>query len=263
MTGVVEKMMRRRRAGFTLIELIGVMAIMTIMAGVLVPNVLRSIETASAKAEAKSVASLAAGIKACVRDTGTMPTSATWTAAVAGYSELSAHDLAKNRRQNPRVLLTDSTTSRAMILSVMSTNPNLTLPDPATINAAKFAQIWNTVDNAIPPTNWAPAIWAGWTNVANSEQWLIVERINLLGDLFSFPFSLNNNGTQPVSYRIISPNGTAQSPPSVGPGGLVSFSLRARQRLELFDHTGVLNYSYVVSTNGGTFDFDGTNWLPQ
>ena len=48
----------RGAAGFTLIEMIGVLAIMAVLASVLVPNVLHTLDRAALSAEATTLANL-------------------------------------------------------------------------------------------------------------------------------------------------------------------------------------------------------------
>ena len=65
-------------AGFTLIEMIGVLAIMGILAGVLVPNALRAIENAAVAAEVKTLHGLGDQVRTYLRTQGTPPPVATW-----------------------------------------------------------------------------------------------------------------------------------------------------------------------------------------
>ena len=60
--------------GFTLIELIGVLAIMTILAGVIAPNALQSIERAAIRAEHQTLANLGEQVELYLRDQGALPT---------------------------------------------------------------------------------------------------------------------------------------------------------------------------------------------
>ncbi len=252
------------RAGFTLIELIGVMAIMVIIAGVVTPNVLHSIDLAAAKAEASSLSNLATEISLYTRDSGAMPTAANWTTVIVPYTELSSAELAQNRRQRARVLLTDATTNRAMILSVMNANAAFTLPGAVT--AANFALIWNTVDSTNPAANWQGANWSGWSAVANSEQFMVIQRINLSSQLQTYSIPLKNtSAVTTVSYQVLNINGTIAASANIAASGTAALSLRTGQKINLYTAANQvnLNYTYVVGTTGRSIDFISPNWVPQ
>jgi type II secretory pathway pseudopilin PulG len=258
-------------AGFSLIELIGVLAIITILAGTIAPNALRSIERAAVRAEEQSLSTIGEQVKLYLRDQGTLPTPANWTTTLAAYSDLSPTDLAINRRNNARVFILDparSPAERAIILSSMRSGLNV--PTAGNINTAgRFQALWDTAENTLPST----ASWGGWNtwrNTANSEDFLVVERINLLPiyrtEFRSFTITLNNNGTTNASYNLVPASGTAQSVVNIPAGATaILTNLRVSDRVNLYRSSGGgnLDYSYVVSDTGKTVDFDGIQWLPQ
>jgi type II secretory pathway pseudopilin PulG len=261
----------RPASAFTLIEVIGVLAIMAIMASVLVPNALRSLDQAAIIAEAQTLGNVGTEVTLYLRDQGAVPTPATWTAAIGGYAGLSPADLATNKRGMTRVYVTDpaaNPTQRVLLLSSM--RPNLALPTAANINtAARFQAIWQTADGAVPPA----ASWAGWNRwgaMANSGNFLVIERVNLLPiydtDLENLTLTLNNRGAATASYNLVLADGTIQGAVNVPAGNTVVLAnQRPKIRLNLYTAAGgaMLNYSYVLSTTGKTFDFNGTAWLPQ
>jgi prepilin-type N-terminal cleavage/methylation domain-containing protein len=261
----------RRTAGFTLIEVIGVLAIMAIMASVLVPNALHSLDQAAVSAEIQTLGTVGTEVTLYLRDQGAVPTPATWDTAIAGYAGLSPSDLATNKRGVARVYLTDpaaNPTQRVLLLS--SLRANLALPTAANITtAARFQAIWQTADGSVPPA----ASWAGWTKwgaTANSGNYLVIERVNLLPvydtDLENLTLTLNNRGAGPASYNLVLANGTVQGSVDVPAGKTVILTnQRPKIRLNLYSAGGgnPLNYSYVLSSSGKTFDFNGTDWLPQ
>lgn len=260
----------RTRAGFTLIELIGVLAIIAVLAAVVAPNALRSIERAAVRGEAESLHALGSQLKLYLRDQGTLPATATWTTALASYSDLSPTDLATNKRSNARVYLLDPATTpsqRAIFLSSM--RAGLALPTTANINtAAKFTDIWQTADGSVPTaTSWT---WPGWSGVANSGDYLIIERVNLLPvyntDLLPYTVSLNNHGAGTVSYNIVTAAGASGAAVNIAAGATVVLSnLHSRDRVNLYRAAAgvTLDYSYVLSSSGKTFDYNGTQWSPQ
>ena len=257
--------------GFTLIELIGVMAIIAILASVLAPNALRAIDRAAVTAEVTTLQNLGDQVKLCLRAQGTLPTPANWTVAVGGFADLSPADIATNRRQMARVYLTDPATNpsqRAIILSSM--RQGLTLPTAANINTAvRFQDIWATVDGAQPTAvSWGGL--AAWGAVANSNDYLLIERINLSpvynSDLQNLTLTLNNKAAGTASYNLVLADGTVQAAVNVAAGGTAILANRhPRERCNLYRAAGgvTLDYSYVLSATGKTFDFNGANWIPQ
>jgi len=257
--------------GFTLIELIGVLAIMTILAGVIAPNALRSIERAAVRAETQTLTNLGEQVEFYLRDNATLPTPANWTSTLAAYSDLSPTDLALNKRNNSRVFLMDPSTfpaQRVMILSSMRSGLNL--PSSANIsNANRFRDIWDTPDQALPTSaSWGG--WNAWRNVADSAEYLVIERINLVPiyrtEFEVYTITLNNNSSVACSYNVVQASGAAQSVVNVPAGATaILTNLRAKERVNLYRTSGgtVLDYSYVVSNSGKTLDFDGAQWLPQ
>ena len=171
-----------RSAAFTLIEMIGVLAIMAIMASVLVPNVLRSMDRAAVRAEAETLKALGEQTKQYLRANGIAPTAANWTTTIGTFADIAPIDIATNKRAMARVYLLEptiapATAQRAMILSTMRVG--LALPTAANIGtAAQFNSLWQTANNAVPSTaSWGG--WSAWTAVINSGEYLLIERINL------------------------------------------------------------------------------------
>jgi prepilin-type N-terminal cleavage/methylation domain-containing protein len=257
--------------GFTLVEMIGALAIAGILASVLVPNALRSMDRAAVTAEAQTLANLGDQVKLYLSAQGTAPTSANWTTALGGFADLSPADLATNKRNITRVYLTDpaaNPTPRVIILSGM--RAGLALPTSANINnAVRFQDIWQTADGSVPTTvSWAG--WSGWSAVANSGNYLVIERVNLSSvyntDLQSLTITLNNRGAATASYNLVLADGTSQAAVNISAGTSAILSgQRPKIRFNLYRAASgaTLDYSYVLSTTGKTFDFNGTNWIPQ
>jgi len=266
--------MKRRRScarpGFTLIELVGVLAIMAIMAGVLVPNILKAVDRASASAEAQTLGNLGTALKTYLSAVGTAPTAANWTTTLASYADLSPAGIAANPRGVSRVYLLDPAASPApRVIMLSSLRQTLALPTAANIStAAEFQSIWATVDGSVPPaSSWGG--WTAWSAVSNSGNLLIIERVNLQSvyatDLQTFAATLNNRGAAAASYNVVLANGTSQGSINIPAGATAVLSRHPKETLNLYRAAGgsTLNYSYVFSTGGKTFDFDGTNWTPQ
>ena len=261
---------RTIRNGFTLIELIGVLAIIAIMTAVIAPNALHSIERAAVRAETDTLHNLGEEVKLYLRDTAAVPTSANWNTLLATYASLSPTDLLTNPRQMTRIYVPDPVVAnqRAMLLSSMRNG--VALPSAATVSAS-FATVWNTADGSVPVSGG----WAAWN--ANNIEYLVIERINLASvyrtDIQSFTIILNHKGSGTVSYNLVLADGTIQAAvnilPPVLPATTTSVTLANRHpkdRINLYRAAGgaTLDYSYVLSTTSKVFDFNtATNWTPQ
>jgi len=272
-----DAIIQKARVGFTLIEMIAVLAIMAILAAVVTPNVLHSIEVTAVKAEAENLRSLGNQVGLYLRDNGVLPTEGNnnWNNQLAVYSSLNAADILTNKRQNvipiaqwvPRVFVVDpiAANQRAMLISSM--RYPVAIPSLANLKA-NFAGIWNTAENTVPP-----GAWVGWgagpAPLLNNIEYLVIERINLSpiyrNELQPFSVTLNHLGAGTVSYRVVPVSGapTFGTLTSAAPNVTLS-PLRSRDRVNLYsDPLGtVLKYSYVVSNSSKTFDYT-TGWAPQ
>lgn len=90
-------------------EMIGVMAIMAILAAVLAPSLTGAINDAFAQAEGENLEAIAEALELSIRRNGAIPSGSIndWTVAVAAMSDLAADQIATNRRGRQRVLLFD------------------------------------------------------------------------------------------------------------------------------------------------------------
>ncbi|MEO1574044.1 MAG: prepilin-type N-terminal cleavage/methylation domain-containing protein, partial [Pseudomonadota bacterium] len=99
-------MMRKHSTGFTLLEIIGVVAVLAILSSVLAPSVVDTINRSYATAEEKNLATLAEVLRQSVRQTRSVPSPAinNWTTALAAQSEFTANQIRFNRRDQQRAL---------------------------------------------------------------------------------------------------------------------------------------------------------------
>lgn len=265
--------------GFTLIEMIGVMAILTIMAAVLTPNVLHSIERAAVRAESDNLHTLGQEIGYYLRDNsiGAVPSWPTspgsqfatgWSVQLAGYSSLSATDIQVNRRGMYRLYVADATNHRALLISSMRNG--VTLPNTGVITA-NFQGIWDAPDGTVPPG------FVGWSAGAGGNiEYLVIERVSLASvfqtDLLTYDLYINNPNGPALSYKTVPAVGAPSGVLPILPGvaGL-KVSLRPRDRLNLYsDSSGtILNFVYVVSNSPKVFTYmispppSPSYWLAQ
>lgn len=172
--------------GFTLIEMIGVLAIMSIMAAVLVPSVLKSVERAAMKAELQTMENLAESLREYVKVNTVPPTTAippaavNWTKQLAGFANVTSTEIEFTRWGTPRVFVVDpagaaSGSPRALIISSMRNG--LALPTAANLStAARFSDVWDTADSTVP-SGASAALWTGWS--AATAPFLVVQRVSL------------------------------------------------------------------------------------
>lgn len=267
----------RRRLGFTLIELIGVLAIISILAAVITPNVMRATDRATIEAEATNLKAIASYLEDYARANGQLPTpppqpyphltnpnyEPAWHDEIVSFSDRSPLDLLWNKRNSHRRYLVDpADPQRALLVSSM----NVWLPLPATLN---FDEVWKTRDGAVNPN-----FGGGWI-VNDAGRFLVIHRINLKSTLREYRVVLQNMSQRsdapppaPIRdayYRLV----TAAGPSGytrIGPDVIVDLDLRADDRVELYlDDNGVgLQLVHVVSTTGKAFTFtDQHVWVAQ
>lgn len=276
------------RAGFSLIEMIGVLAIMAILATIMVPNVLRSLERAAVRAEVETARNLGEQAKLYLRDFGFPPNSAasnppttvtSWNSQIATYASLSALDIFTNKRQMQRVYVTEPATfpalpQRALIISSMRTGVAPQTAAYIGANMTRFNDVWNWNTAAFPTV--PPTGWGVWNN--GNIEFLVIERINFSQvyrtDLASYTVILQNLSSTPtlrtVSFRILNPDGSTRLqntgvPPNPTAGWQQTITLGAKERLNLYDQPGCplasLDYTYVGGNGQKTFDYtDAQGW---
>jgi prepilin-type N-terminal cleavage/methylation domain-containing protein len=265
---------RAQHGAFTLIELIGVMAIIAIMATVLVPSVLKSVDRAAVTAEQQTLVNLGTQLKAYVRNVGAIPpapastpaspTIPAWATQLGLYSELSAADVTYNKRQQARAYLTDTAAPSLRVIVLSSMRLGLGLPAQGNLNATDFDKIWQTPDGTVPV-----ATGFGAWSAANVE-YLLIQRIDLHTELQPLRISLNNNDPAaspigPASYQLFAPGAIipkAQGQVIKGTPVLINGGALPRDALKLFDQTGNLKFTGILGTADKTFTFDGTTWNP-
>ena len=180
-------------AGFTLLEMVGVLAMLAILASMMAPAFVKQLDHAAWNKELSDLGAISNAVVLQALRGKTIPDATTWSQSVATWVARPVSQVASNPRGIARLFLIDPALqlageglpyvqtntgtarpvgARVMILS--SIGP----PVPVTNTNANFSDIWNT------PTLVKPASWAGWQG---SGEDLLIQRINL----------------EPLFYRLI------------------------------------------------------------
>jgi len=108
-------MIQRKPNSFTLIEMIGAMTILAVLAAILAPNIVRQIQTAKAAGEDQNLNTIANGILEFVNSTQKLPStnvnSTTWASEVSEFTALSSNKILyvfPDQSYSRRILLYDT-----------------------------------------------------------------------------------------------------------------------------------------------------------
>jgi prepilin-type N-terminal cleavage/methylation domain-containing protein len=152
------------RRAFTIIEMVGVLAIIAIIAAALAPNIIKRIDRAAWQRETSDLNTMANALVQTVLSDKVIPGIAGMSNAIARYSDLAVNQVARTPRGFSRVFMVDPNSNitipysqlsnglvnppvnaRMMILSTIAR----TLP---IIASSSFDNIWSTPDGRIPST---------------------------------------------------------------------------------------------------------------
>src|ERR1051326_203630 len=221
------------KRAFTLIEMIGVLAIIATLASIMIPSVIRQVDRANATKEESNLRDLATAHKQSILRTKTVPTSANMPSAIATEANLPVIQVVSNAVGVVRAFLVDpslqlprtsggsglpytqtstlglsgppNANARVMIVSSLSRFAPLQDSD---LVSANFNNMWDTPDN-IKPTSWGAA-WKG------TGYDLKIQRVNL-APLFHHLILVNHDNPSSPNYCIDSFNNPAIS---VDPNGV-------------------------------------------
>lgn len=146
-------------AGFTLIEMIGVLAIMATLAAIILPNVIDQLDRAAEDIETRHLQAIAQGISVYVRENRAWP--ANLTGLSPNYVSFGLAQLLQNDRGYPRYYVAHQNTSgftnatgltetllpdvRFLLISNIRADAN-----PIITNATEFDTWWNTDETPTP-----------------------------------------------------------------------------------------------------------------
>jgi type II secretory pathway pseudopilin PulG len=206
-----------RTSAFTLLELMGTLAVITILLLALLPALFRESERLARGAETKALRAIADGLMDYVQTARRIPGTNTFAADVAGQLGWLPGAVRATARGHDRCFLVDPgfrvgspaaappyvqgtngsvipVRPRLMLVSTMASP----LPTNITVGAASntnvFDQVWGSSEGTAP---------AGWTGGGNWEDYL-VQRINL--EALFIPLVLNNNSPTLGRYSVDATN---------------------------------------------------------
>lgn len=244
---------RGPRAGFTVVELVGVLAIVAILAGLLAENLLEKMRLAAQETERTSLATLASTLEQYVIRTKSIPAVSALPATLAADLAVATERVANTAQGNPRWIWADPEcrigTNAVGTLSYVQSAQGSTVqpqrlrlvilssvgaPLPAAVTSptsTQFAQAWNTVRGSVP--EFLSSTWGGRPDDLN------VQRVEI-GTLFCRVVLENLDGNYDAWYSVDETNNLASIPKLTG--------LVSNNRIFWLVRGTVLNFHYPDQT---------------
>lgn len=181
-----------------MIELIGVLAVIAVLAGMMIPSAIRILDQIASEREVALLGNLGNAFQKAIVRAHSIGPLADWPSLVATEAGLPTTEVTANPRRNPRVVLFDKSETGWLYnltfpwyqtngsppgLSAPPANARVILvsslgrPLPTTLNqssisAAQFTDLWNAPDHSLP----ASAPWNTWNGDAYDVK---VQRVDL------------------------------------------------------------------------------------
>ena len=242
----------RRRLGFTLIEMMAVLVVISVLLLAIVPVFMAAVDRRVRRAEEEALASLANGTMTLGTRAHYLPSSGTFGSKIGPEVGMTTAQALTNARGLPRRVMFDGNirfvvgapsplpytqgtagsalpvSPRMMILSSVGDDLPTNIVD-GIIATNTFAAIWNTSPGAVP---------SGWTWNGRGDD-LKIQRVNL--DKLFFQLVLNNSGTSTGRYTFDS------SVTNILPSIPFTTYVMKGTRLGLYSPTGTLQAVEIIN----------------
>ena len=261
----------RAAGGFSLIEMLGVLAIIALLAAMLIPTLIKRIDRAAWTREVSDLNETSNALTLQILRNKSIPNETTWATAVADWLSVPVSKITTTPRQLDRVFLIDPsgwlntalpftqttngitappTSSRMMVLSTIA-RPLTSVITSGKPPAATFNDIWDAAQGTKPSTL---ATWPG------KGEDLLIQRVNL-EPLFHRVILLNHDPHFVGRFSIDGnpANGMPLQTNSVG--GFSRYYLDG-SIIGLHDTNGVVQTRYLLKRDI-SFVFDYGNWRGQ
>ncbi|HBR96974.1 MAG TPA: hypothetical protein DD979_06310 [Gammaproteobacteria bacterium] len=251
-----------RATGFTLVEMVGVMAIMAILASAIVPNMIRSVMRARADQETTTLSTLADDLQRYILTNQSIPSPATnaWTTALASVSDLPRDKVEYNDNGFRRALYFDPrflTSSDTTFTGYVQQHGNITLVSPRVMLVSSLQA---NASAAPTTTSDFDAIWdqTSSASVIESES-IKIERLNL-GRFFHRLVLVNEGTSNNPAYTL----GTAAASTVTTAASPLTLSVLENTQVELFDSAfagGLSERVFIVKSDTNyRYFLNGSDW---
>ncbi|HEY5912569.1 MAG TPA: hypothetical protein VJA21_18355 [Verrucomicrobiae bacterium] len=188
----------RRTDAFSLVELIGVLAVIAVLLAILIPSGIRTLDRIAAEKEVATLKTLGDRFQKAILRQRMIPAQPSWASFIAAEAGMSSNSVSVNPRYKTRAFIADPggwlgthlpftnapngsatypATARVMFVSSLGAE----LPDlESGMNAAEFQKLWDAPDGTVPDSSSSPLVWKLFEG---DPQDVKVQRINL-GPLF-------------------------------------------------------------------------------
>jgi prepilin-type N-terminal cleavage/methylation domain-containing protein len=258
--------MNIRNKGFSLLEMIGVMAVMAIFAGALAPSVFQVIEEGYQGAEQQSLRSIGESLERYVRSSKSIPSlaAADWASAVADYASLAPQRVLTNEKQFARRLYADPqffTTTNQAFTGYIQTQGLANAP-----NSPRLMVVSSLAGNITANLNTHERFTDVWEQTADAliveTKEVMIERVNL-APLF-VRMVLNNANSAQTGYVLESGTEAAVAAASGGIDGSRTVYVIAGTRLGLNQSPfpgGATQRQLIVSADDSLrYQLNGSVW---
>ncbi len=249
-------------SGFSLMETIGILAIIAICVGIMIPPILTKIFDARRIAESNDLYNITEVLKEEILAKKYIPSTNDWASFISQRLGLPVEKINMSRRimvidpmlqissptgKLPYTQTTNGTLYpnriRIMFLSNLSFNPNsLPIPTDFLTDALKFQLVWDTPEWSVPP--FFSSAWAG------KGKYLKIQRMDLASLFCRLAIQVRGSGRAYISIDGSQPFAVPSMNTYYFKGTVVGF----------YDKTGTKLLEQDVLDDDALYIYDGLNW---